>query len=243
MPPLFEELDWRPTEIGTLSLRRRWDPKLAAEIYEIKLGEAFLMTSRFTASELALARLGLEAAAGRADAEAGLDVVVGGLGLGYTAAAALERPDVASLLIVELLEPVIDWHRTGLLPLGPRLTGDARCRLVQGDFFAAATGEGPGFDPDAPDRRFHAVLLDIDHAPDDRLDARSADFYRPESLVCLRRHLHPGGIFGLWSNEPPDPDVVERLSEAFAEACVEPVVFDNPLQDRAVTQAVYLARA
>jgi len=129
----FEELDYRPTPIGALSLRRRRELKLGVDVFEIKLGDEFLMSSLFTASEIALARLGLAELS-----EHGLDVVVGGLGLGYTAKAVLEHQKVASLLVVEALEAVIEWHAEGLVPLGPELTGDLRCRFVQGDFFALA---------------------------------------------------------------------------------------------------------
>jgi len=173
MRPAFEELDYRPTPLGALSLRRRRDPATGEDVFEVKLGEAFLMTSRVTASEIALARLGLAAAGGRE-----LAVVVGGLGLGYTAAAVLEEARVASLLVVELFEPVIDWHRRHLVPQGRILTGAPRCRLLQGDFFALAAGAG-GFDPERPGRRFDAVLLDIDHSPDFLLDPENAGFYTP----------------------------------------------------------------
>ena len=115
----FEELDYRPTPIGALSLRRRRELKLGVDVFEIKLGDEFLMSSLFTASEIALARLGLAGLS-----EPGLDVVVGGLGLGYTAKAVLEHQKVASLLVIEALEAVIDWHTQGLVPLGPELTGD-----------------------------------------------------------------------------------------------------------------------
>ena len=110
----FEELDYRPTPIGALSLRRRRELKLGVDVFEIKLGDEFLMSSLFTASEIALARLGLAELS-----EHGLDVVVGGLGLGYTAKAVLEHQKVASLLVVEALEAVIEWHAEGLVPLGP----------------------------------------------------------------------------------------------------------------------------
>jgi hypothetical protein len=139
----FEELDYRPTPIGALSLRRRRELKLGVDVFEIKLGDEFLM-SMFTASEIALARLGLAELS-----EHGLDVVVGGLGLGYTAKAVLEHQKVASLLVVEALEAVIEWHAEGLVPLGPELTGDLRCRFVQGDFFALAASEA-GFDRPSP---------------------------------------------------------------------------------------------
>src|SRR5262245_46148093 len=98
----------------------------------IKLGDEFLMSSLFTIGD----RFGPAGAGGLS--EHGLDVVVGGLGLGYTAKAVLEHQKVASLLVVEALEAVIEWHAEGLVPLGPELTGDLRCRFVQGDFFALA---------------------------------------------------------------------------------------------------------
>ncbi|PQO24496.1 spermidine synthase [Rhodobacteraceae bacterium WD3A24] len=238
MSRLFEELDWQPTPIGAVSLRRRRELKLGVDVYEIRLGHEFLMTSLFTASEIALARLGLGALTAPAP-----DVVVGGLGLGYTAQAVLAEARVASLTVVEMLAPVIEWHETGLLPLGAELTGDPRCRLVQGDFFEMAASTG-GFDEARPGRRFDAILVDIDHAPspDMLLDERSEGFYTPDGLAAMTRHLHPGGVFGLWSNDRPDAGVTEALATVFDEAWAEPVTFENPLQNRPFTQTVYLAR-
>ena len=234
MRPAFEELDYRPTPLGALSLRRRRDLVTGEDYFEVKLGDAFLMSSRFTTSEIELARLGLAAARGT-----DLSVVVGGLGLGYTAAAVLEEARVAKLTVVELFQPVIDWHEQHLVPLGLTLTRDPRCRLVQGDFFALAAS-AEGFDAG---RRFDAVLLDIDHSPDFLLDPENAAFYTPEGLDRLIAHLAPGGIFALWSNDPPDERFTERLATVFAATRALPVTFDNPLQDRPVTQTVYLAEA
>ena len=236
MRRLFEELDYRPTPIGPLVLRRRHEARLGVDIIEIKLGEEHLMSDLFTASEIALAELGLAACDGER-----LDVVVGGLGLGYTAKAALDQPRTGSLIVVEYLEAILDWHATGLLPLGPELTADPRCRLVEGDFFAMARS-GEGFDSGAPGRRFDAILLDIDHSPDALLDPRSESFYQPEGLAQLAAHLKPGGIFALWSDALADDAFTARLAGVFAEAWAEPVTFHNPLQDRPFTQTVYLAR-
>jgi spermidine synthase len=237
MRPALEEIDYRPTPLGALSLRRRLDPATGEDVFEVKLGEAFLMMSRFTASETALARLGLSAAGAR-----DLAIVVAGLGLGYTAAAVLAEPQVASLLVVELFAPVIDWHRRHLVPLGETITGDPRCRLVQGDFFALVVGAA-GFDNRRPGRRFDVVLLDIDHSPDFLLDPANATFYSEDGLSALLRHLLPGGIFAVWSNDPPDERFSARLATVFADARAEPVAFDNPLQGRPVTQTVYVAEA
>src|SRR4051812_43474791 len=150
----FEELDYRETPLGELILRRRRMLSLGGiEIYEVKLGDAFLMSSLFHEAEEALARLGLAELKGEQ-----WDVVVGGLGLGYTAAAALEHGEVASLLIVDALEPVIEWHQQRLVPLGDKLIGDARTRMAHADFFGCAHSP-EGFDPERPGRKFHAVLL------------------------------------------------------------------------------------
>ncbi len=141
----FEELAWRETAMGAISLRRRRDPELDVYVYEVKLDDDFLMSSLFTVAEVELARLGLAALPGAAT---GLDVVVGGLGLGYTARAALQDERVRSLVVVEALEDVVGWHEAGLLPLSAELTGDPRTRLVTGDFFASVR-EGDPLDGDS----------------------------------------------------------------------------------------------
>jgi len=173
MPLDFEELDYQETPLGPISLRRRADPRLGGEIvYEIKLGDEFLMSSRFTTGEAQLAKLALSGVAGSE-----LDVVVGGLGLGYTAAAALEHPSVRSLGVIEVMEPVIEWHRRGLLPLGNALATDPRCTLAHADFFEWALSDERCGREELP-WPVHAVLLDIDHSPSHWLNPReSGDTY------------------------------------------------------------------
>jgi len=232
----FEELGWSPTPIGEVSLRRRRDPASGADVYEVKLGDDYLMSSLFTVAEVELARLALA----RID-RSSLDVAVGGLGLGCTAAAVLEDPRVACLVVVDALEAVIDWHRQGLVPLGPTLTADPRCRLVHGDFFGMSSSAG--FDPESPRRLFDAVLVDIDHSPQHLLADGSAGFYGPEQTRRLARHLTPGGVYALWSNDPPDDGYLRTLRAVFDDVAAEVVRFPNPLQDRDATNTVYLATA
>jgi spermidine synthase len=228
----LEELDWRETPMGDISLRRRLEPTLHVDVYEVKLGDEFLMSSLFTVAEVALAELGLAELAG-----ADLDVVVGGLGLGYTARAALDEPRVRSLAVVEALEAVIDWHRGGLLPLSESLTSDPRCRLVLGDFFALVSA---GFGPAVPDR-VHAVLLDIDHTPGHVLHPSHAGFYEPAGLRRVVDRLHPGGVFALWSDDPPDEEFLEVLRAVFATAEAHLVPFPNPLTGGESSNTVYVA--
>ena len=233
----FEELDYQRTPFGDISLRRRAEPRLQGKIlYEVKLGEEFLLSSLFTAAEVALAKLGLDALGGE-----GRDVVVGGLGLGHTAMAALEHPALGSLSVVEVMAPVIDWHRRGLVPLGGALVADKRCTLVQGDFFALASSPG-GFHPGGPARRVDAVLLDIDHSPRHWLNPGNAAFYSEPGLRGLADKLLPGGVFGLWSDDAPDAAFMRLLATAFDAPASHVVAFPNPYTGGESSNTVYLAR-
>lgn len=232
----FEELDYRPTPMGVLTLRRRKHLTQAVDVYEIKLGDEFLMSSMFTASEIALAKLGLAELSGH-----GLEVVVGGLGLGFTAQAVLENSRVGSLLVVDALPEVIEWHERGLIPLGVHLKADSRCRFVHGDFFAMSSSV-EGYDPVQPRRQFDAILVDIDHSPRDTLHPSHSSLYDAIGLKRAMSHLRPGGVFALWSNDPPDPDFLDILSGVFVTANAEVITFFNPLQDREATNTVYVAR-
>ena len=160
----FEEIDWQQTDQGEISLRRRHDLVTDSDVYEVKLGEEFLMSSLFTAAEIELSHLALA----EIDRPR-LRVMVGGLGLGYTAQAALADPRVAEVTVVELNEPVLEWHRRGLLPDVVELGSDPRCQLVQDDFFRLAATE--------PERTYDAILLDIDHSPHHALSPTHQAFY------------------------------------------------------------------
>ncbi|MEM9233208.1 MAG: spermidine synthase [Pseudomonadota bacterium] len=233
--PMFEEIDYCPTPIGALSLRRRQDPVLQKEVYEIKLGEEFLMSTAYTDSEVALATLGLAAIDGEK-----LDVMVGGLGLGYTALAALETPRTATLHVVEYLAPVIEWHRRGVLPMGSAVADDPRTTFIEGDFFAMAADRQ--FGPVGGEACLDVLLVDIDHTPDSLLSPHSRPFYSQESLTGVATLLRPNGIFGLWSDEPPETAFLERLEQAFGQAWAEPVTIERPLAGTPIIQTVYLAR-
>jgi len=237
MPLPFDILDLRPTPMGNLLLRRRRIASLDdLEVLEVKLGDEFLMSSLFHVVEEALADLGLAAVTAESP-----DVVVGGLGLGYTAAAALRDPRVNDLLVVETMPAVIDWHRQGLVPLGETLAGDSRCRFVEADFFALAADPATGFDPERAGRRFDAVLLDIDHSPRKLLHGNDASFYTGDGLGRLAEQIRPGGVFALWSDDPPDDDFLAALGDAFDSPRAEVVPFFNPILDRDSESTVYLA--
>ena len=227
----FEELDFQPTPMGDLMLRRRTDAQLGVDIFEVKLGEEFLMSSLFTVAEEELATLGLAATVGD-----DLAVLVGGLGLGYTAIAALRDPRVGAMTVIDTMPAVIDWHRRGLLPVSDALTGDPRTRLVLDDFFAVMRRE-----PEVG-AIYDAILLDVDHSPRHQLDASHADLYIESGLRALANHLTDGGVFALWSDDPPDDDFMVTLSSVFSEARAHLVDFDNPLTGGVSSNTVYVAR-
>jgi len=226
----FEELDWQQTPMGDLFLRRRVEPTTGLDVYEVKLGDEYLMSSLFTEAEEQLAHLGLAAVTG-----SGLAVLVGGLGLGYTAVAALEHPDVDSMVVVDALPAVIDWHERGLLPVSAQLTGDPRTRLLLGDFFELMR------QPPADGATYDAILLDVDHSPRHQLNPSHADLYTPEGLRRLIRHLREGGVFALWSDDPPDDDFMATLGAVFATTDAHVVEFPNPLTGGTSTNTVYVA--
>jgi spermidine synthase len=193
------------------------------------------MSSLFTKVEIALAELGL------AELEAAeLDVVVGGLGLGYTARAALQNPSVKSVLVIDALLPVIDWHRRGLVPLGAQLTSDSRCRFLHGDFFELADSDA--LDPEQPGKKFHAILLDIDHSPRALLHPRHGSFYEGKALRRLAAHLQPGGVFAMWSDDPPEEEFLQTLGAAFGSSRAHIVQFHNPILDCDAASTVYVAQ-
>lgn len=236
MPLLFEEIDSQASPLGEISLRRRRMPALGnRDIYEVKLGDEYLMSSMFVEAEEALSTLGLAAVQGD-----GLSVVVGGLGLGYTAVAALKDERIAELLVVDALDTVIGWHKDELVPLGKILNADARNRYVLGSFFDLATDPSTGFDPNNDGKKFDAILLDIDHSPTEFLNAANASFYTTEKLVLMAEQLKPKGVFAMWSQNLPEESFEALLKTVFETVESHVVSFYNPFQDCESTNSVYV---
>jgi len=233
----FTELDYQRTSHGEISLRRRAEPRLDGKIlYEVKLGDEFLMSSLFSEAEEQLSTIGLKTLG-----EKSLDVIVGGLGLGYTAWAALKYPNVESLIVVDVMKPVIDWHQRELVPLGRELNEDPRCALVHADFFELATADFRGFYNDNYEKLAHAVLLDIDHSPSHWLNPENESFYSPTGLRSLAKKLHGGGLFGMWSNDPPEADFIRLLEQVFDSVSAEIISFPNPYSGAESSNTIYLA--
>lgn len=228
-PYNLEILAYEDSPLGPLCLRRRAVLSMPGTVVtEVTLNHAFLMSSYNTASERALADI---AVAMHPDAE--LRVLVGGLGLGYTAHAALATTRVATVEVVEFLPQVIQWLAQGLVPLSPALNADPRFTTAAGDIYARLAA--------APTDRFDLILIDVDHAPDDQLSRTNDFFYTREGLELASRHLAPGGILGVWSYAESSP-FARALREVFREVRIEPVTFFNELIDEETTDWLFFAR-
>lgn len=227
----IKELAYHQTPLGELVLRRRPEPRLGGkEVYEVKLGDEFLMSSLFTKSEIELAELAL------AQLDIDSDVIVGGLGLGYTADAVLRHKSVSSVVVVDRFEEVISWHQQGLVPLGKRISEDERCELIAGDFFEMALGGTGAFS----ERRYDAIIVDIDHSPTFHLDSKNADFYAEEGLSLVSKRIHRNGVFALWSNDPAENEFTARLKSVFGSASAHNIEFMNPYSGKVSVNSVYL---
>jgi hypothetical protein len=273
-PSNLEILACEPSPLGLLCLRRR---ELLSSpgtvIWEITLEHEYLMGSLHTVSERALAGRALELHRGGAGggpdtgegpapggsvavggrASGGLSVLVGGLGLGYTARE-------ARVEVVERLRPVIDWLRRGLGPLADELNADARLSVAEGDVYewlagpvgAGETGRpspgGGGRHDDGLDPvgvgvpgAWDLILIDVDHSPGEPLDPSSRWFYTEEGAARVRRHLRPGGVLGVWS-AAESGRFEAALRAVFKEVVVEPVTFENRLIGEEQTDWLFLAR-
>ena len=230
MSPLpYEELAWASTPIGEISLRKRFDRVTRRWVHEVRLGDEYLMSSQFNATEIALARIGLA----EAPSEGELRVVVAGLGLGFTAHEALKDPRTRSLVVVELVGAVIAWHRAELVPDTAGLAVDPRCELVEADFFdLVRTGRCPEAD---------VLLVDIDHSPDNLLAPANHDFYEALGLRSAAASLSDRGVLALWSDDDPDDRIVTQLLTVFDRARAEIVAFANPITGGTSSCTVYVA--
>ena len=231
MATSFEILDDCDTALGELMLRRRKPVSMPDTwIYEVKLDGHFLMSSLVRKSEEELVHLALPRLDG-----GDWRVLVGGLGLGYTAAAALASADVDSVEVVEFLPEVIAWHEGKLVPMSAQLLDDERCSLIRADCFEWIRT--------APTESFDAVLIDIDDGPDELLSQEHASFYSVNGLGDARWCLRPGGVFGLWTSRECNEHFLENLRRAFGNGDAEEVHFHNPLLSIDEVNTIYLAQA
>ncbi len=160
-----------------------------------------LMNSRVHSSELALAELGCAHIQEMQNAK----VVVGGMGMGFTLAAALKAVSIdSSVVVAELVPEVIEWNKGPLGECAGRPLDDDRVLIHLGDVAELFTTKQASYD---------AVLLDVDNGPESFTQADNSRLYSAESLQAIRLALNPGGMLAIWSAWH-DPKFTLQLKKA-----------------------------
>lgn len=186
-----------PNDGGELRLTQRDD------VFNIQLtgvhGE--LMSSRMSSSEVALSELGCAHLQGVENAK----VLVGGLGMGFTLAAALKATSSSSQVVVaELVPEVVEWNKGPLGECAGRPLDDQRTKVYLGDVAELFMTRQATFD---------AILLDVDNGPEAFTHDDNSELYSMASLQAIREMLHPNGVLAVWSAWH-DPRFTKRLKKA-----------------------------
>ena len=209
---------------GDLVLRR------VGAHYEIYSNGLFLMDTRDGTSEREMVRAGLSALPrGRSLAR----VLIGGLGVGFSAREALDHPRVARVDVVELEPHVIEWHGGELGEAAGHVHQDPRCRVHNADLVAWLAEAAEAEEPE----RYDAICMDTDNGPDWTVVEGNSRLYGAEGLDRLTRLLAPGGVLTFWgANEVAAFETELRDRFASVDVVEVPVA-------RGVPDVVYLATA
>jgi spermidine synthase len=221
----YVEIARAESERGELVLRERKENG-APSVLELRANGVFVMDTLETSTEQALAEAALLLV------EQPRDVLVGGLGLGYTMHTVLGDQRVERCSVVEIEPALVEWMRDGTIPHGPALLADERANPVVADI-GPAVGE-------VADAAYDLVLLDVDNGPGYLVHAANAALYEPPALTDARRVLRPGGALVVWSAAEA-PQLEQSLRTVFGDVEAQPHAVR--LQERDEHYWLYVARA
>jgi spermidine synthase len=220
-------LPWQTLDEAEAPDGQRLQLRQRGQEFLIRAGGYDLMSSRDDASARALATVGCTPLLGRA----GLRVLIGGLGMGYSLAAACELlPADAEIEIAELVAAVVEWNRGPLADLAGRPLDDPRVRVHQADVVELIGKAHATYD---------AILLDVDNGPDPLAHDHNARLYGRAGLRAAHRALRPGGVYAVWSYSDTG-EFATRLRQAGFEAKVERV--PNRGRDRGRMHAIWMGQ-
>jgi spermidine synthase len=167
-----------------LRLMRRGDE------FSMMLGQNELMNSRLSGSEEALATLACK----RIEGIERPQVLIGGLGMGFTLRAALTVLGAeARIVVAELVPAVIAWAREPMADLFGNSLTDPRASIREADVIDVIQSSPSAFD---------AILLDVDNGPEALIRKANDALYDLKGLKAIRRALRPGGVLAVWSSGP-----------------------------------------
>jgi spermidine synthase len=220
----YTEIARAESERGELVLRERQEHG-GPSVLELRANGVFVMDTQENSTEQALADAALELVTEPRD------VLIGGLGLGYTMHRVLADQRVERCSVVEIEPALVEWMRDGTVPHGPEMLADERANPVVADIAAAVA--------EASDASYDLVLLDVDNGPGHLVHDHNADLYRPPFLTEVRRMLRPGGAVVIWS-AAASPELEATLEQVFGNA--ETTGYDVTLQDRDEKYWLHVAR-
>jgi spermidine synthase len=213
---------------GEVVLRERRDPDAGPSspvVLELRVNGVFVMDTFETSSEKGLANAALK------QVEEPRNVVIGGLGLGFTMHEVLADKRVEKLVVVEIEDAIVQWMRDGTVPHGPAYLADERVTVMTADIRVAMAEASPA--------AYDLVLLDVDNGPGFLVYDDNEAVYQREFLEQVEQCLRPGGALVIWS-AAESPMLQAELEKVFGKAVAVP--FDVTLQSRDEHYWIYLAR-
>lgn len=226
-PETYDVVARAETEHGELVLRRRHEvdaPAGSPAVLELRVNGVFVMDTLESTSEVLLARAAL------AEVASPRSVLVGGLGLGFTAHEVLADHRVAHVTVAELEEPLVRWFRDGTIPHGPSYLADGRLTVTVGDVRQVVAEAG--------DATWDLVLLDVDNGPEFLVHDSNSELYEPSFLGEVRRVLREGGRAAIWSADRSDR-LEQTMATVFGDVHRLPI--EVVLQGRDETYWLYLS--
>jgi len=223
----YVEVARAQTPRGEIVLRERRasDGESSPVVHELRVNGVFVMDTLETGSEKALAEAAL------AHVERPRAVLVGGLGLGFTAHEVLADKRVERVVVVEIEDDLVRWMRDGTVRHGPAYLADDRLTVVTADLAAVMAEAKPG--------SYDLVLVDVDNGPGQLVREGNQDVYQPEFLRQVRDALRAGGAVAFWSAAESTP-LQEALEQVFQNATAIP--YEVTLQGRPERYWLYLSR-
>jgi spermidine synthase len=224
----YVEVAWAESPRGEIVLRERRDPDAgpnAPVVLELRVNGVFVMDTVETSSEKGLAAAALK------QVEQPRNVVVGGLGLGFTVHEVLADKRVARLVVVEIEDALVQWMRDGTVPHGPSYLADERVTVMTADIRVAMAEATPA--------AYDLVLLDVDNGPGFLVHDENEAIYQRDFLNQVRTALRPGGAVVIWS-AAESPRLLAEMQEVFGN--VAPIPYDVTLQSRDEQYWIYLSR-